>query len=276
MGYAARFLPSESDMSRSVYLVLLVLLPAIASAQDQSERTQPLQELFFTEVVYPQSRHELQLTFGSLVDRTREDKSALVPFSIEFGLTDRLQVEAAWHGYSHFHSSPLTHLTTARWTVGAKYSLMNIKHSPLHAAVGIEVEFPRSGAFSEGEGETDTEFEPFLALAADIGHDVTIFGSGGLSIEAGQVKELLTSKERPDDKGTVSFGALVRLRRITLVGEYTSRSDQAPWRLDGSPLVTPSIVVHPGGQWELGFGLPIGVRMGTHKPGLAMHLVKEF
>jgi hypothetical protein len=64
MGYAARFLRLESDVSKSVCLVLLVLLPAIASAQDQSGRTQPLQELFFTEVVYPQSKHELQLTLG--------------------------------------------------------------------------------------------------------------------------------------------------------------------------------------------------------------------
>jgi len=257
--------------------VLLTILSGPASAQESPKPAQPVQELFFTEVVYPQSRHEVQLTLGSFVDRTRADKSALAPVSVEFGLTDRLQLEGAWYGYSHYHDDPLRHLTTARWSVGAKYSLMNIAQSPVHAALGMEIEFPRPDAYSAGEGESDdTEFEPYLALAADVGRGVTLFGSAGLSIAAGEVRPVLTGQQAPDDKGTISGGALIRLRRVTVAGEYTSRSDQAPWRLDGSPLVTPSLVVHPGGEWELGFGLPIGVRGGTHKPGFAMHLIKEF
>ncbi len=263
-------------MGRTAWLVALILLPQMARAQEQARPQQPLQELFFTDVVYPQSKHELQLTLGSFVDRTREDKSALAPFSIEFGLTDRLQVEAEWDGYSRFRTVPLTHPRTSRLSIGAKYSWMNIGQSPVHAALGMDVEFPRAGVFEEGEGETDTEFEPFLALAADLGRGVTIFASGALSIEARQAEDILRGKERPDDRGTISGGVLLRRGRVTLAGEYTSRSDQAPWRLNGSPLVTPSLIVHPGGEWELGLGLPVGVRTGSHKPGLAMHLIKEF
>lgn len=263
-------------MRKGLWILALTFLSGPASAQEAPKPAQPLQELFFTEVVYPQSRHEVQLTFGSFVDRSRPDKSALAPVSVEFGVTNRLQVEAAWYGYSHYHRDPLAHLTTARWSVGAKYSLMNIRQSPVHAAFGMEVEFPRADAYSAGEGESATEFEPYLALAADVGRAVTLFGSAGLSIEASSVRPLLTGQEAPDDKGTISGGALLKLRRVTLAGEYTSRSDQAPWRLDGSPLVTPSLVLHPGGEWELGFGVPIGIRSGTHKAGFAMHLVKEF
>lgn len=263
-------------MRRTLPVAALVLLPGIAAAQEASRPPQPLQELFFTEVVYPQSRHEVQLTFGSLIDRTREDKSALTPFSIEFGVTDRLQIEAEWDGYSQFRTIPVTHPRTSKLSVGMKYSLLNIGESPVHAAAGIDVEFPRAGVFAEGEGESSTEFEPFLALAVDLGRGVTVFGSGALSVEAGQIKQILGSHQPPDDRGTISGGALLLRGRVTFAAEYTSRSDHAPWRLDGSPLVTPSIALHPGGAWEFGVGLPIGTRVASRKPGLAIHLVKEF
>ena len=259
-------------MHRALLLAAIILLPREAAAQ---ERPQPLQELFFTEVVYPQSRHELQLTLGSLVDRARPDRAALVPFSIEYGLTDRWQIEAGWDGYTRFRTAPFRQLRTARMSLGTKYSLMNIAHSPVHAAAGIEVEFTRPGAFAEGEGEEGTEFEPFVAVAADLPGGVTLFASAGASVEKGEVVEVARGA-RPDDRGTISGGALLRVRRVTLAAEYTSRSDQAPWRLGGSPLVTPSLTLHPGHEWEFAVGVPIGVRSGTHRPGLAIHLVKEF
>ena len=87
--------------------MVLTILSGPASAQESPKPAQPVQELFFTEVVYPQSRHEVQLTLGSFVDRTSADKSALAPVSVEFGLTDRLQLEGAWYGYSHYHDDPL-------------------------------------------------------------------------------------------------------------------------------------------------------------------------
>ena len=49
----------------------------------QEKWRQPQQELFLTETVYPQEKHELQVTLGALVDRTRSDSAAWVPFSAE-------------------------------------------------------------------------------------------------------------------------------------------------------------------------------------------------
>jgi hypothetical protein len=265
-------LAKQPDVFRPILFAALLLWPGATAAQ---EHPQPLQELFFTEVVYPQSKHEVQLTFGSLVDRSVRGTSALAPVSIEFGLTNRWQIEAGWDGYTHAAASPLQHLQTSRISLGTKYSLMNIAGSPIHAAFGLEVEFPRASAFPGNEGEDGTEFEPFVALAADAGHGVTIFGSAGLSVEADSVVDLATHGERPDDQGTIGVGALVRVHRITLAGEYTSRSDRAPWRLDGGALLTPSVVVHPGREWELGLGLPIALR-GHHQPGIALHVIKEF
>lgn len=138
-----------------------------------------------------------------------------------------------------------------------------------------DVEFTRGGVFAESEGEQGTQFEPFLALAADLPHGVTILGSAGLSLQKEQILDITRGTPPPDDQGTLSGGVLVKVHRLTLATEYTNRSDEAPWRLDGSPLVTPSIALHPGGEWELAAGMPIGIR-GTHAPGIAVHLIKEF
>ena len=250
-------------------LVALVLLPRVAAAQ---EVRQPLQELFLTEVVYPQEKGETQLTFSVLLDRAPAGGSALIPLSIEYGLTDRWQIGAGWDGYTDFH-----HLRNARAFLGTKYSVMNIKDSPVHAAIGVDVEFPDAGAFPDDEGETGLEADTFIALAADLGRGVTLFGSGGYSLESRAATALFKNGERPDDPATLSFGALVAFARATVALEYTNRDDGLPWRLEGSPLVTPSLVFHPGHQWELAAGIPFPLR-GEHRhpAGFAMNVIKEF
>jgi len=268
-------LPQE-NVSRTLAVAALVLFAQMAAGQEAQPPKQPLQELFFTEVVYPQQRHEVQITVGSFVDRTREDKSALAPISIEYGLTDKWQIEAGWDGYSRFTNDPFRRARTERISIGTKYSWMNIAHSPIHAAAGLDVEFTRARVFAEGEGEQGAQFEPFVALAADLPRGFAIFGSAGLSLQKEQIGDLAHGTPPPDDEGTLSGGLLVRVRRVTLAAEYTNRSDDAPWRLNGSPLITPSIVFHPGGEWELAAGMPIGIRAGARRPGLALHVIKEF
>lgn len=261
-------------MGRRLLLAALVLVPRLSAAQD-SDR-QPVQELFLTETVYPQEKHEVQLTLGTLVDRSRPDVAALVPFSIEYGLTNRWQIQAGWDGYSQAPHDPLRHLRSARFSVGTKYSLMHIAHSHVHAAVGLDAEFPRPDAFPDGEGEGGTEIEPVVALAADLPAGIGVFGSFAASMELRALRNLAHG-DRPDDPGTFSGGGLVAIKRATIAVEYTSRTDSLPWRLDGVALVTPSLFAHPGDHWELGVGLPIGLRDAFHHhPGLAMNATREF
>ena len=254
-------------------LAALLLFPRATFGQDVER--QPFQELFLTEVVYPQEKGDIQLTIGSLVDRSRPDLAALVPFSIEYGLTNRWQVEAGWDGYTQFHQSPFSHLRTARLSIGTKYSFMNIAKSRVHAAVGIDAEFPRPDAFADGEGEDAMEIEPVIAVAADLTSRVGVFGSAAASIVPREIKDLAEG-ERPDDPGTISAGAFVAFHHATVAVEYTNRTDSLPWRLDGAALITPSIVVHPSGRWEFGLGAPVGLRGHQHRPGLALNLVREF
>lgn len=136
------------------FLAALILLPNVAVGQEPPE--QPLQELFLTETVYPQEKRELQLTLSSLVDRSRSDLAAVMPFTIEYGLSNRWQIEASWDGYTQFHKSPFKHMRTARFSIGTKYSFMNIAHSRVHAAVGLDAEFPRP---DEDDSDMDDDQE---------------------------------------------------------------------------------------------------------------------
>jgi hypothetical protein len=261
-------------MCRALLLIAaMAVLPRVALGQEPPP--QPLQELFFTEVVYPQEKGEVQFTLGARVDRSRAQPATLLPIAIEYGLTDRWQIEMGWDGYAQSSEWPFKHLRTARLSIGTKYSVMNIGHSHVHGAFGLDVEFPRPGAFAEGEGEDGTEIEPFVAFAADVRGGVSVFGSVGASLEPREVADLATRGARPEDRGTIGCGALVAFRHVTLAAEYTSRSDGLPWRLDGAALVTPSIVVHPGHQWELAVGVPIAAARGERQPGVAVNIVKE-
>jgi hypothetical protein len=260
-------------VGRAAAIGVLLLLPWPATAQEI--RRQPVQELFLTEVVYPQGKGEVQFTVGALVDRSQPTHAGLLPISIEYGLTNRWQIEAGWEGYGESPGSPFGEVRTARLSIGTKYSVMNIARTRLHAAAGINAEFPQAGAVGDAQGETRSELEPFVALAGDI-RRVTLFGSLGVSVDAGAVKDLAERGIRPRDPGTASFGALIAFSHVTIATEYTDRSDSLPWRLDGAALITPSIVVHLGHEWELAAGTPIGMRRGEHTPGIALHAVKEF
>jgi hypothetical protein len=112
-------------------------------------------------------------------------------------------------------------------------------------------------------------------MAVDVTTHFTLFGSAGLSLQSKEAGNLLEG-EPPDDPGTISMGGLIASRIVTFALEYTTRSDDMPWRLDGAPMLTPSLMIHPGANWELGFGVPIGVREGPHTPGFAMNIIKEF
>jgi hypothetical protein len=247
-------------------------LPCAAAAQD----AQPLQDLFFTEVVYPQDKGETQITVGTLMDRSQPGTAVLVPFSFEYGLTGRWQIQAGWDSYGRLQTGVAPRLRTARFSLGTKYSLMNMLGSHVHAAFGVDVEVPRPSSFADGEGEDALDIEPFVALAADVGRHVTLFGSATASWEPHDVAALVTDAIRPSDPGTLSVGGLVAFRRVTLAAEYTNRSDTLPWRLDGAALLTPSLVVRPAHHWEIAGGTTMGLGAGEHQPGVVAHLIREF
>jgi hypothetical protein len=255
---------------------IVVVLATVAAAEGGQppigERRQPLQELILTEVVYPQEKGELQLTLLSTADKGRNGSVLVVPLEIEFGLTDAWQVGLEWGTYSRVRSGDVVSSGRGGLAIGTKYSFMNINGSDIHAAVGLEMEFP-GGLDADGLREDQREVEPFVAVAADLQKGVQAFFHVGRSFTGG------TSGDEAGDESAVnvqwSAGALWALRRATLAGELTTRTSGSPWARRGELYATPSITFLLPSPWEVGLGVPIGLNGRSDRFGLAIHVIYE-
>jgi hypothetical protein len=79
----------------SFYLAAgLLILTLPGYGQEEKEFKQLLQEFNFTQAVYPQEKKELQFTLTGFLLRSELAHDLDLGFDIEYGLTDRLQVEA--------------------------------------------------------------------------------------------------------------------------------------------------------------------------------------
>lgn len=257
---------------------LVAMLATVGAAEGgqrpADEPRQLLQELIRTEVVYPQEKGELQLTFLSTADKGRNGSVLILPLEVEFGLTDAWQVGLEWGTYSRVRTGDAVASGRGGLAVGTKYSFMNIKESGVHAAVGLETEFPgRLGA--DGLREDKKEIEPFVALAADLRDGVQAFFHVGRSWSFTRA----TSGDEAGDESPVNVqwnaGALVALRRVTLAGELNTRTNGSPWGRGGELYATPSITFLLPSPWEMGLGVPIGLNGRSDRFGLAIHVIYE-
>src|SRR6188768_4019773 len=82
-----------------ILAALIRLGPPVQTIPPPARMQQPLQELIRTEVVYPQEKHETQITVASAIDRHRDARAFSVPLHLEHGLSDSWQIEAEWTPY---------------------------------------------------------------------------------------------------------------------------------------------------------------------------------
>lgn len=233
------------------------LSSAVASVHAQEEQPQPLQEVFQTELVYPQERGEWQITFGPGTQQEDGRTVITTPVSVEFGLTDRWQV--GFETSADLRRDDAGDLASTRAVrFGTKYSFLNIGGSNFHSAVGVE-----AGRTGGSDGTIDVE--PFVCFARDFPtlHRLQIFSQMGFGYE----------RARDTPGATRSFewsaGLFVPAGRVCFTGEV-SRGDG-----ESGPMFTPGVVWRVARAWEVGVGLPRGIAQRGHA-GAALNLVFEF
>src|SRR5580658_5999826 len=59
----------------------------------------PIEELFKTDVVYPERKGELEVELASIYQNHADAETLTIPLSLEYGLNDRWQVEAEWDSF---------------------------------------------------------------------------------------------------------------------------------------------------------------------------------
>ncbi|MDH3527096.1 MAG: transporter [Gammaproteobacteria bacterium] len=224
-----------------VWLVLcsnFVLAESVSAPVSASE--QPLQEVFQSELVYPQEAGEVQVTFAPQFHDGAEAKRWELPVTVEYGVTDDLQVELEWKAYvrDDRDDEPATD-GIGDIEIGLQYSWMRIKGSRFHAAAGVEVGIP-TGDEDKQLGEGDASIEPYGIFAADLPDD-----RGQLFVHAG------IEFSNDVDEPFVNIGGFVPMGDVVVTAEWNWSEEQR--------FLTPGLVWQSEKSWEFGIGVPIGL-----------------
>lgn len=242
-----------------VFAALLGLSTASA-AQCAKGAHRPVEDLFRSDVVFPQEAGEVQLEMIPSVVRTAGGDVSGLGAAWEYGLTDVWQIEGAWEGPIRSQvrgDSAVTRFGGA--SVGTKRSFMCIGGSPYNVSIGLDV-----------EGGDGASAKPALIVGRDFGDQTTqVFG--------GVVGQLPLTRAAPASGVTATLGAFLRLANTekgTLHGstELSIESDGA--RPDLVQL-TPGLLWHSPDAWEFGLGYVLATTNGIGHQLLA-HVVYEF
>ena len=163
--------PGSILTSAPVVLGMLVMVSSTAHADEESAAL--IEDFFAVESVYPQDEGETQITFSTgLVLDSPDGDSHSSQFGLEYGVTDRLQVEI---GFSHWHERTVeedgienSHTGSGDFEAGLMYNLPRHDPDGLHVSFGLEITAP-TGDVDRDLGDGFWVYEPFLIVAKDIG-----------------------------------------------------------------------------------------------------------
>jgi len=266
-------------MKTYVIAIALLLSPiaALRAEEPQEESQQLVQEVFQSELVYPQDKGEVQITAGSVWHDERGGRLNEVPLQLEYGLTDRWQVDMAVTEVSHRFDGGESSRGFGDLEIGTKYAFMNIGGSHTHAAIGADLTLP-TGNEDRDLGEGLVQFEPYLAIGHDLQslNNAHVFGQVALGLmrRSGSADG---AEGDPAHELSLNSGLIVPINHARLVAEVNWSSNR--WNHDGdesSLFVTPGVVWDLPGTWEVGVGVPIGLTNDGDRFRVAAQLIYEF
>ncbi len=225
----------------------------------------PIEDLFLSEIVFPQERGETQLEFRPLWQRDPEGRTSAVGLNVEYGLSNAWQIETEWDGLvSTRDPSGATTSGVGDVSIGSKFFLKCIKGSPYHLSVGADVEFP-AGTLPEAENGV-ARMLPAVVFGRDVATMAHLFSSVVVAVPLTHRGD--QSWDFVSDSGM--FVRVVRGFRAT-----------AEVSVSGGPDLRRRVEFVPGCLWhwrdrvEVGAGLLIPVsRDAPH--GVLTHVVYEF
>ncbi|MBI4374584.1 MAG: hypothetical protein HY542_06880 [Deltaproteobacteria bacterium] len=253
-------------MKTVVWIVAFMGLGTPVLAMDvgpERQYEQSIQEVFQTQLVYPQEHGEFQfILLPGFSDASSRDLLQ-VPAKMEFGLTDHWQMGLEWITFQDRRPT----LGSETWGIGdieidTKYSIMNISASDFHMAIGAGIEFPIANIHRD---LTDgfIEYTPRLMMAYDLLslHSSQIFWEGNVNI----VQRVLNHRNPANDipgahQININAGFFIPFSEIRFVNEINWSYDR--WNNNGvenSIYDTPGLVWDPPSSLEIGVGVPLGL-----------------
>jgi hypothetical protein len=268
---------SERANKLLVITALLMLSLSVATkSQQQSDSgqspSQPLQEVFQSELVYPQEKGALQFTSTSSFGRVGRKFSHEV--SLEYGITKAWQVDLQWESFARSvrDDGSITH-GTGDLRLGTKYSFMNIHGSHFHSAIGFEIGLPAAGA-AKGISERQMEYEPYVIVARDFPgwSRLQLFSQLGLNFTRPLSDSATPDAHRFSRTLKWTSGMFVAFHRARFTNEIGWSKSTAENDLS----FTPGIVWKLPHDLEFGVGVPLGLTHNAERLRTIVKLVYEF
>lgn len=174
---------SKSYKVNRFFSILFLILSFPSFGEETSNHQQLIQNLIRTEVVYPQRKHDLQITFSpsSFNDSTGSDE--IFPLNLSYGITDRWEVDLFGNSYI-IHLPNLDKKTEGYGDLsfGTKYSFLYINNSNFSTSFSFFVTLP-TGNINRGLTDGFQIYSPSIMLAEDLPslHNSQIFSQAGFN-----------------------------------------------------------------------------------------------
>ena len=257
-------------MNKTILVMLFLLTgssiflfyPLKGQAEEEEEeegRKQLVQELFLTEVVYPQEMGEVQFTLWPTYFSGEELSFFDLALTIEYGITNHLQLETTWLGYTQSFSKEEELQGKAGigdLEVGVKYTFEEIRAWELQIAVGLEGYLPVG---TKVLSINAYYVEPFIVFSKYFGHflDIQLNVGYGFKVSERNVNydEFESEQEEPVDELEVNAGVIYAVSnswRTTLEINFEKGDDTILF-------ILPGIVWQGSGLLEVGLGVPVGL-----------------
>ena len=242
--------------ARVSLLILLLISNNTLYAENETEG--PIQEVFRSDLVFPQEKGEIQFTAAPYYLNFESGGSELFfPLGIEYGLTDSWQFELEadsrlWHKNAVESSGN----SFVQYELSTMYSFMNILDSDFHSALGIEVEH------STATAEETTQYGLSLILAKTLPsvRNAQVFGQYLLEFEEAEIS------------GEGNIGFYLPLGVVTFTSELNIRE------VDENSILysTNGLIWAPKSNINAGIGLSANLSADHSMIGIYSIFVYEF
>src|SRR5271170_2447509 len=239
------------------FMIFLFSVSCACADESTNKLTRPIEELFQTDVVYPEEKGEFQYELAPTFQRASDGDTLTIPLSVEYGLTSNWQAELEWNAF--VQHNPDDGRPTTRGIgdleLGTQYSFLNVGGSLFHIAPRFSIELPL-GDVNEDLSEGFVEYNPSVIVARDFPqlHNTQLFTELGINL----VQRVKTPSD-PDEREPAAdeldwnAGFFVPFSRGAISMEFNW--DNNRWNNHGNEN---QIYLTPGLIWKLPGDVEIG------------------
>lgn len=263
----------------TIIFILIVPLYSFAETEENNSRIipQPIQEMFQSNLVYPQEEGEIQFTLFPSFRKSNNSKNARTLFEVEYGITDAFQVVFEWDGllYKNPNNGP-TISGPGNIEIGAQYSWMGLGDGNTHFSLGNLIELP-VGPVDNGLTEGFLEVHPFAVLARDF-PDVNqsqVFVEFGFNW-AEKIRSVPSGPDPAFNSISWNVGGFFPLGSWRATLEFNGSNNEWDGGNTNEIFVTPGIINKLSREWEVGIAAPIGTTSTTDDYRVVGYLMWEF